>query len=177
MTRILIAGAGGQGIVSLGKMISYAAVEKGLNVTCIPSYGPEMRGGAASCSVVLCLDEITSPVISRADVLVALNRQSLDKYEGRIGSEGRIIVDGTLIDECDGKDPRMLALPVWETAELAGDRKSANMVVMGVLAGMIKELSLRSVVHSVAKVFSEKTKLIQTSLRAVRAGFLLVQHA
>jgi 2-oxoglutarate ferredoxin oxidoreductase subunit gamma len=175
MKKILIAGAGGQGIVSLGKIIAYSAMNEGLNVSCIPSYGPEMRGGTANCFVVYDNQEIKSPVFDNANILVAMNQCSLDKYQSRVFPEGYIIMDSNIdfIDD-SSQQKQIMRLPVSDTAKKAGDSKSQNMVILGVLSKLFKDFSLNDVIDSVKKLFKEKQEVIATSIKALRLGFKLV---
>lgn len=175
MKKILIAGAGGQGIVSLGKIIAYSVMSEGLNVSCIPSYGPEMRGGIANCSVVYDRCEIKSPVFDSANILIAMNKPSVDKYQSRVADEGYIIIDsGIDCDKSQQGKANVIKLPLNDTAQAAGDAKSLNMVVLGVLSKVFKDFSVNDVISSVKKVFAEKQKLIATAIKALNAGFALV---
>jgi len=184
MKKILIAGAGGQGIISLGKTIAYAAMEEGYNVSCLPSYGPEMRGGAANCSVIFGGNEITSPIISDADVLLALNRESLEKFRHRVKPGGCIIADEALLRAAEIPErPQQnsassgingLFLALRRTAERLGDIRSLNMVVLGALAKLFSDLSLRSVTNALSKVFLSRPELALSSAAAVNAGYSLL---
>lgn len=175
MKKILIAGAGGQGIVSLGKFIAYAAVEEGLNVSCFPAYGPEMRGGAANCSVVYDNVEISSPVIESPDILVAMNLVSLEKFYSFVDSDGYIIIDSALDIPHNLKiSSHLVKLPLLDCADKIEDKKSINLIILGALSKFFKDFSLQSVISAVKKVFKEKTQLIKSSLEALKLGYNMV---
>lgn len=132
--EILFAGFGGQGILSMGKFIAYAGMEEGKNVSWLPSYGPEMRGGTANCSVIITEDEVGSPVVTAPDVLIVMNRPSLDKFEASIKPGGILIMDSDLIDrEPMRNDVAIIKVAAQSTAEQLGSRTAANMVMLGSL--------------------------------------------
>ncbi|MDP4091507.1 MAG: 2-oxoacid:acceptor oxidoreductase family protein [Bacillota bacterium] len=133
-TEILFAGFGGQGILSMGKFLAYTGMEEGKNVSWLPSYGPEMRGGTANCSVIVSDEEVGSPVVTEPDVLVVMNRPSLDKFEGSIKPGGILIMDSDMVDrEPVRKDIRIIKVAAQARAEELGSRTAANMVLLGFL--------------------------------------------
>ena len=132
--EIIFAGFGGQGILSMGKFLAYAGMEAKLNVTWLPSYGAEMRGGTANCSVILTEDSIGSPVVTMADTVVAMNRPSLDKFESFLKPKGLLIIDSDFIDRnLERHDIEVIAIPAQTLAEEIGDRRIANMILLGAL--------------------------------------------
>lgn len=132
--EIIFAGFGGQGILSMGKFLTYAGMDEGFNVSWLPSYGPEMRGGTANCSVIITEENIGSPIVTQATALVVMNRPSLDKFENSVVPGGVIITDSMLVDrEIQRNDVSVYAIPATEVAEKLGDRKIANMVLLGAL--------------------------------------------
>ena len=175
MTEIICAGFGGQGVLVAGMILADAVMESGKNVTWYPSYGSEMRGGTANCFVVYDNQEIKSPVFDNANILVAMNQCSLDKYQSRVFPEGYIIMDSNIdfIDD-SSQQKQIMRLPVSDTAKKAGDSKSQNMVILGVLSKLFKDFSLNDVIDSVKKLFKEKQEVIATSIKALRLGFKLV---
>jgi 2-oxoglutarate ferredoxin oxidoreductase subunit gamma len=154
-TRIIIAGSGGQGILFLGKVLSFAGMLEGREVTWFPSYGAEMRGGTANCTVILSSDMIGSPVVLRPDILVIMNKTSFDKFQPRVKKDGLIFYDRSLIkDPTVRHDVRTVAVPATEIASSAGNTKSANMVMLGaVLAetGLLKKSSVMKVIEGPSK--------------------------
>jgi 2-oxoglutarate ferredoxin oxidoreductase subunit gamma len=132
--EIIFAGFGGQGILSMGKFLAYAGMAAKLNVTWLPSYGAEMRGGTANCSVILTEDSIGSPVVTMADTIVVMNRPSLDKFESSLKPKGVLIVDSDFIDRnLERQDIEVIAIPAQTLAEEIGDRRIANMILLGAL--------------------------------------------
>ncbi|NLL94518.1 MAG: 2-oxoacid:ferredoxin oxidoreductase subunit gamma, partial [Thermoplasmatales archaeon] len=131
-TDILLAGFGGQGVLFAGKVIAYAGLMEGKEISWLPSYGPEMRGGTANCSVCISDRPIGSPLVVNPDVLVAMNLPSLEKFEKDVVPGGLIIVDSSLIDRKVGRDDvRVVYLPASKLAEENGLRGAANMVIVG----------------------------------------------
>lgn len=132
--EIIFAGFGGQGILSMGKFLAYAGMDLGHNVSWLPSYGPEMRGGTANCSVIVTEENIGSPIVTQATTLVVMNRPSLDKFENSVVPGGLIIVDSSLVNrEVVRKDVEVLNIPATEIADEIGDKRIANMVLLGAL--------------------------------------------
>ena len=130
--QILIAGFGGQGILFSGKFLAYAGLIEGMQLSWLPSYGPEMRGGTANCSVILSDGQIGSPLVTRPDVLVAMNLPSLDKYEAEVSPGGQIYVNASLIGrEVTRQDVEIIYVPATQTAEESGLEGLANMVMIG----------------------------------------------
>ncbi|TDT52096.1 2-oxoacid:acceptor oxidoreductase family protein [Fonticella tunisiensis] len=130
--EIIFAGFGGQGILSMGKFLAYAGMDENLNVSWLPSYGPEMRGGTANCSVILTNEDIGSPLVTDATTVVVMNRPSLDKFEHAIVPGGLLIMDSDLVNrESERKDIDVIKIPAQTVAEEVGSKKIANMVLLG----------------------------------------------
>ena len=170
--RILIAGFGGQGVLFLGKWIAYAGMLLSKQVTWLPSYGPEMRGGTANCAVILSRDPIGSPIVHEIDVLIAMNLPSLRAYEPRVRDGGVILYDSSLIHELPArKDITCIALPAAQRATEAGLDGLGNMILLG---GFLREcmhlseVQRQSVTSQV--VPAHKQGLIAANLRAIALG-------
>ena len=132
--NIVLAGFGGQGVLFAGKLIAYAGLLEDREVSWLPSYGPEMRGGTANCSVCLSDDPIGSPLVLAPDALIAMNQPSLDKFAGVVAEGGVVVADSTLIaDIPDVPGVAMCALPATAMAEEAGFKKLANIILAGKL--------------------------------------------
>ena len=132
--KIICAGFGGQGSLFLGKVLAYAGLMEGKEVSWLPSYGPEMRGGTANCSVCLSDEPIASPLVVNPNVLVAMNQPSLDKFADAVAEGGVVVADSTLIANVpDIPGVRMCALPATAMAEEAGFKKLANIIMVGKL--------------------------------------------
>ena len=132
--EIIISGFGGQGVLFGGQVLAYAAMDSGKEVTWIPSYGPEMRGGTANCTVVIADHEIGSPLVKNPPLVIALNLPSFDKYESMIQAGGTLIVNQSMVDhEAQRDDIHVIFVPCNEIAEEIGDKKLMNMVAVGAL--------------------------------------------
>ena len=160
-TQILIAGFGGQGILFAGKFLAYKGLLEDLQVSWLPSYGPEMRGGTANCNVILSDDPVGSPIITDPDVLIAMNLPSLQKY-----------VDSTLISEKVSRtDVQTYYIPATQMANDAGVPTLANMVMMGHVLKNNPELSFDGTEATVAKLVPpSKAQLVELNMKALQAG-------
>ena len=172
-TQYLIAGFGGQGILFSGKFLAYKGLTDGANVSWLPSYGPEMRGGTASCSVIISDDQVGSPIVSNPDVLIAMNLPSLDKYEDTVVPGGMIFVDSTLIErKVKRTDVKVFYVPSTKLADENKMPKLANMVIMGkVLAETNGFSDEEGVNNALKKVISAKhSDMLEINLNAMRIG-------
>lgn len=156
-TKLFFAGSGGQGILLMGQMIAYAGMMEGKEVTFMPSYGPEMRGGTANCTVIVSSSPINCPIIYEADAVVAMNLPSLLKFEPLVKPNGKLFINSTLIDRsAERTDIDLFAVPASETAVRLGNGRAANMVMLGELVratGVVEEASIEKMIE---KVFSGK---------------------
>ena len=171
--QILIAGFGGQGVLFAGKFLAYKGMVENLNVSWLPSYGPEMRGGTANCSVVLSDAPVGSPIITAPDVLVAMNLPSLQKFVNTVVPGGKIFVDSALIDaKVERTDVEVFYVPATQMAKDAGFSTLANMILMG---KVIKETQAvrfdtnRETLESF--IPAKKAKLIDINCQALQAGY------
>ncbi|MBQ2296583.1 MAG: 2-oxoacid:acceptor oxidoreductase family protein [Clostridia bacterium] len=172
-TQYLFAGFGGQGILFSGKLLAYKGLTDGKNVSWLPSYGPEMRGGTASCSVIISDDAVGSPIVSKPDVLIAMNLPSLDKYEDTVVSGGMIFVDSSLIErKVKRDDVKVFYIPATKLASDNGISKLANIILMGkVLAETNGFDNEESVNNALKKVISAKhSDMLEVNLNAMRIG-------
>lgn len=158
MTReYLFAGFGGQGLLFSGKVIAYKALIEEKNVSWIPSYGPEMRGGTANCSVIVSDEPIGAPLISNPDVLVAMNLPSLDKYEDTVKPGGIILVDSTLIErKVKRSDVTVFYIPASKLASDNGAPTLANMILAGKLLETVGEYDEENVAKALGKCISAR---------------------
>src|SRR5512145_2144676 len=132
--EIIIAGFGGQGVLFAGQILAYAAMDMGKQVTWIPSYGPEMRGGTANCTVVIADQEIGSPLVQNPPLAIALNLPSFDKYEAAMQAGGTLVVNQSMVDRgAKRNDINVVFVPANEIAEEIGDKRLTNMVTVGAL--------------------------------------------
>lgn len=169
--NLKIAGFGGQGLLFLGRLLAEAGMRQGFEVSWLPSYGPEMRGGTANCHVNIATEPIGSPLVSQPTVLIAMNKPSLDKFEPEVIDGGLIIYDSSLIDQVPvWGNVEVLALPATEMADKIGSAKSANMVALGALIGKTNLLDKAGVIE-VVRAMTKKAEQLELNLRAVDAGF------
>ncbi|MFH1913143.1 MAG: 2-oxoacid:acceptor oxidoreductase family protein [Pseudomonadota bacterium] len=169
----IIAGFGGQGVMLIGNLLAYAGMKDGLNVTYIPVYGPEMRGGTANCTVVLSEEDIGSPIIHRPKSLIAMNRPSLDKFQPRVVDKGIHIINSSLIDMelADTERLTCVAVPCNEIADQLGNTRMANMVAIGAFVQATGIIPLQAVIDSLENVISPHYhKLIPANTKAIQAG-------
>jgi len=174
--RITFAGFGGQGVLLMGYVLSYGAMNKGLNVAYLPAYGAEMRGGTANCTVTVSDEEIASPVASESDVLVAMNAPSLDRFEASVRSGGIILINASLIDRSP-KRPDVIEVRV-DTAALArqvGSDRAANMVMVGALVERTGTLSVDEAVQGMAAATKGKEKLFALNKTAIERGAAFIR--
>ena len=172
-TNILFAGFGGQGILFAGKFVAYKGLLEGKHISWLPSYGPEMRGGTANCSVIVSEDPIGSPIVSKPDVLVAMNLPSLDKYENEVVSGGKIFVDSTLITrKVERTDVDVFYIPATQLANEQGISTLANMIITGKLLKEVEELGFDGIDAPLAKVVSARRQnLLEVNKTALKLGY------
>jgi 2-oxoglutarate ferredoxin oxidoreductase subunit gamma len=171
--EILIAGFGGQGVLFAGQVLAYAAMDLGREVTWIPSYGPEMRGGTANCTVVIADEEIGSPLVANPPAMIALNLPSYDKYEPLIQKGGVLVVNASMVDRSAKRDDiTTIFVHANEIAEEIGDRKLTNMVAVGALLSQLPEVSLEAVESALKNHMPERHhKLLPKNYEALRRGY------
>lgn len=171
-TRILFAGFGGQGVLFSGKVIAYAGLIEGKEISWLPSYGPEMRGGTANCSVCVSDESIGSPLVVTPDVLIAMNLPSLEKFENEVVPGGMIIVDSSLIDKKVSRtDVKVVYIPASKLAEDAGLKGSANMIIVGKYFKETGFCSQENLDKGVAKcVPPKKEALLEKNMKAIKIG-------
>ena len=171
-TQILIAGFGGQGILFAGKFLAYKGLLEDLQVSWLPSYGPEMRGGTANCSVVLSDEPVGSPIITEPDVLIAMNLPSLMKYVDTVVPGGQIYIDSTLIAEkIERTDVDVFYIPATQMAKEENIATLANMIIVGHLLENNAELSFEGAETTVQKLVpAKKAALVELNLKALQMG-------
>ncbi len=177
-TEIIISGFGGQGVLFAGQLLSYAALEKDLHVTWYPSYGPEMRGGTAHCIVIISDDEIGSPVIRNPTAAIVMNLPSLDKYEPLVKTDGVLVVNTSLVDrDPEREDLRIVLVPANDIAEELGEKRLANLVILGALLNQLDVLSIEEVGVSLDRHIPEHHRnLLEGNLKALERGAALAME-
>ena len=170
--QMLLSGFGGQGILFSGKILAYKALLDDKQVSWLPSYGPEMRGGTASCSVIVSDEQVGSPIVSNPDILVAMNLPSLDKFEDSVVPGGMIFVDSSLVErEVKRTDVTVYPIPATRLAGENGFPTLANMIIMGKLLKVIGEFDEEAVMNMLKKVISARhADKIEVNLKAMQMG-------
>ncbi len=171
--EIIIAGFGGQGVLFGGQVVAYAAMDAGREVTWIPSYGPEMRGGTANCTVVIADEEIGSPMVEHPPLAIALNLPSFDKYEELLQKGGTLIVNKSMVDRGPKRDDiHVIFVPCNEIAEQIGDKKLLNMVAIGALLTALPELTMDDVRKALEGHMPARHRdLLPKNLEALKRGW------
>ncbi len=171
--NMLIAGFGGQGVLFAGKFIAYKGLLEGKQLSWLPSYGPEMRGGTANCSVIISDIPIGSPIVSTPDVLMVMNLPSLDKYEDSAVAGAKIFVDSTLIDrKVKRADVDAYYIPATAMAKEAGFPTLANMIMVGKMIKDANVVSYDNIADALKKVVSAKhADLLDVNLKAIEMGY------
>jgi len=178
LEEVIIAGFGGQGVMLMGRLLAYAGMLEGKNVAWMPSYGPEMRGGTANCTVIISSEEIASPVVPYPRSIIVMNKPSLGKFEATVQKDGLIIINESLIDQKVKRDDvRIVRVPANDIANELGNLKVANMVVLGAYLKKSEVVKLESIFKALEKVLSGRNqKLIDLNKKALKQGEELVKE-
>ena len=171
---VIMAGFGGQGILLIGKMLAYAGMHEGKEVSWLPSYGPEMRGGTCNCTVVVSDKPVGSPVIRSPRAVVAMNLPSLEKFEPDIRSGGLLLINSSLIDRgAERDDLTVIEVPANEMATELGNPRGANMVALGAYLGATDAVSLEEIEKVIRETFAAKPAVIDVNIEALHKGYEL----
>jgi 2-oxoglutarate ferredoxin oxidoreductase subunit gamma len=170
--EVIIAGFGGQGVLFAGQLLAYTAMDEGKAVTWIPSYGPEMRGGTANCTVVVSDEEIGSPFVKNPTAVMAMNLPSLDKFEKLVAPGGVLVVNASMVDRAVTRDDiKVVSLPANDIAEELGSSRSVNMVMLGALLGNLDLLPVDAVVKGLEGHLPERhKKFLEGNIKALHKG-------
>lgn len=176
--EIIIAGFGGQGVLSMGKTLAYAALMEDKEVTWMPAYGPEQRGGTANVTVIVSDEPISSPILSRYDIAIILNQPSLEKFESKVKPGGILIYDGFgIIDPPTRKDINIYRINAMDKATEMNNARAFNMIVLGGLLKVCPMVSVEGVIKSLYKTLPERHhKLIPLNEQAIREGLALIEQ-
>ncbi|MBN2724605.1 MAG: 2-oxoacid:acceptor oxidoreductase family protein [Deltaproteobacteria bacterium] len=175
LNEVTLAGFGGQGIMTTGKFLAEAALGKDLEVAWVPSYGPEMRGGTAYCTVVVSDRPVGSPIVNNPNIIVAMNRPSYDKFEPMVKSGGLLLINSSLMDvKSDRTDIIQVQIPCNQISiDLSGTGRSANIAVLGALIGASGILPYETIEEVVTRKFAKKPKVLDINLKILRKGYEL----
>ncbi|MDN5277731.1 MAG: 2-oxoglutarate ferredoxin oxidoreductase subunit gamma [Clostridiales bacterium] len=170
--QIIIAGFGGQGIMLMGQLLAYAGMLEGKNVSWLPSYGPEMRGGTANCNVIISDEPVASPIVTEATTVMVMNRPSLERFESAVMKGGLLLVNSSLIDKKASRDDiEVCYIPANEIADQLGNSRVANMVMLGSYIAKTGAVLPASVIESLRKALGpSKEHLIPLNEEALKRG-------
>ncbi|MDX1663783.1 MAG: 2-oxoacid:acceptor oxidoreductase family protein [Candidatus Promineifilaceae bacterium] len=178
-SSIIIAGFGGQGVLFAGQLLAYAGMDIGRHVTWIPSYGPEMRGGTANCTVIISDEPIGAPIVSRPSIAVALNQPSFEKYEPLVQEGGLLVVNSSIVSLTSERDDiEVICIPATTIAERAGSTKMLNMAAVGALLARRPVLPLKAIDEALqAHLPESKAHLLESNLTVLRQGYEMAETA
>jgi 2-oxoglutarate ferredoxin oxidoreductase subunit gamma len=172
MNEYIFAGFGGQGMLLIGKFLAMACMMDGKHVSWLPSYGPEMRGGTANCSVIVSDKPVASPLVDKADVVIAMNRPSLDKFESHVKPGGTLVINSSIIDrKAERTDINVVYCDANKIAEEVGNPKGANVAILGALLQKSPVCSVDTMVEAIRVELGErKAKFLEGNKKALMAG-------
>lgn len=170
--QIIMAGFGGQGVMSMGKILAEAGLKEGKNVSWLPSYGPEMRGGTANCSVIISEEPVGAPTVTEATAAIVMNRPSLDKFEKDVIPGGNLFINSSLIDKkATRTDINVYYVPANEIANDMGSGKIANMVMLGAYLKVTNAAKEDTIMEYISEVFSgKKASVVPMNKEALKRG-------
>jgi 2-oxoglutarate ferredoxin oxidoreductase subunit gamma len=175
--ELIIAGFGGQGVLSMGMTLAYAGMVEDKQVAWIPSYGPEMRGGTANCTVIVSDTNVSSPIISTYDTVIVLNQPSLEKFEPKVKSGGTLIYESNnILNPPTRKDINVYAVPAAVEANKIGNKKTMNMIILGTFLSKKPLVSVNSIMEALSKVLPERNHhLLPINEKALKRGMSLIK--
>ena len=175
-TEVIMSGFGGQGLMMIGKLLAKAGLEEGKDVTWLPSYGPEMRGGTANCTVVIADKPIGSPLISSPQAAVVMNQPSLEKFAPMLRKGGILVINSTMIPvNSDRTDLRSFRIKANDLAQELGNRRSANLVMLGAYIGLEEVVSPKTLIEAIKEAFAAKKKFIDVNCKTFMKGYELAK--
>jgi len=175
--EIILAGFGGQGVLFGGQLLAHAAMREGKHVTWIPSYGPEMRGGTANCTVVISDDPIGAPIVKYPSVAVAFNNPSMLKYMDLVRPGGLLVVNESIVSATtERQDIRIISVPATETANQLGETRLTNMILCGAMLAAVPVVSMETLIATITdKLPRRKQHLLGINIEAIRQGAALAE--
>lgn len=175
--EIVIAGFGGQGVLSMGKILAYSGLMEDKEVSWMPSYGPEQRGGTSNVTVIVSDEQVSSPVVNEYDIVIALNQPSLDKFAPRVKKGGILVYDPNGIHSfSDRKDINIYEVPAMDECEKLGNDKTFNMIILGGVLKVAPMVTLESVIAGLKKSLPERHhKLIPMNEQAIKIGMSVIK--
>jgi 2-oxoglutarate ferredoxin oxidoreductase subunit gamma len=175
-TEVIMSGFGGQGLMMIGKLLAYAGLEEGKAVTWLPSYGPEMRGGTANCTVVIADHPIGSPLITSPKAAIVMNQPSLEKFAPMLRKGGILVVNSAMIPvNADRTDLTAFRIRADDIAAELGSRRSANLVMLGAFVGLDEVVSHKTIIKAIEKTFAAKKQFIDVNRKTFMKGYQLAK--
>lgn len=177
--RIIVAGFGGQGVMMIGKLLAHSGMMENRNVSWLPSYGPEMRGGTANCNVIISENIIGAPVVTKASCVIAMNLPSLDKFEKDVNAGGRLLMNSSLIDRKSTRDDvNVFEIPVNDIANRQGSLKVANVVMLGAYIALSHVVKGETIFEAIKEVLGKsKRHLLDINIKALNEGMKFASAA
>jgi len=172
ISRLLFAGSGGQGVLTIGNILGNAAMLEDFHVTYLPEYGAAMRGGTANCTICISDEEIASPVVSSPDFLLALNQPSVLSFINRLQSGGRMMYNSSIVNEVPVRgDITSFPVPASELAQQMGSARSTNMIILGAFVRLSNVVKIETLQQSVEMLMGKKKKVAQSVIDAIMTGY------
>lgn len=175
LIKTVISGFGGQGVISMGLNLAEAAMHEGKNVTFLPAYGAEVRGGTANCTIAISDDEIASPVASEPEFVIAMNQPSVSRFQNQLQSGGLLFINSSLVDmEILRGDITVVKVPANKIAEEMGNAKAANMVMLGAFTKKCGLVSILAINEALRHILGSKKKLLDINEMALKRGYSFI---
>ncbi len=175
-SEVIMSGFGGQGLMLIGKLLAYAGLEEGKEVTWLPSYGPEMRGGTANCTIVVGDKPIGSPLITSPKAAVVMNLPSLEKFAPMLRKDGLLVINSSMIPgNSDRMDIRSFRIRADDLATELGNRRSANLVMLGAYIGLDEVVSHKVLLKAIEKTFAKKKQFLDVNRKTFLKGYELAK--
>ncbi len=175
-SEVIMSGFGGQGLMLIGKLLAYAGLEEGKEVTWLPSYGPEMRGGTANCTIVVGDKPIGSPLITSPQAAVVMNLPSLEKFAPMLRKDGLLVINSSMIPvNSDRTDIRSFRIRADDVATELGNRRSANLVMLGAYIGLDEVVSHKLLIKAIEKTFAKKKQFLDVNRKTFMKGYQLAK--
>jgi len=172
LIKTVFAGFGGQGVLMMGYTFAVAVMREDMEVTYLPSYGAEVRGGTANCTVALSDEEIASPIASSPEFIVVMNKPSLHAFQNKVQTGGAMFLNATIIDDVPNRgDIEVVSVQANRIAEELGDMRMANMVMLGAFVKKTRLVKLGTIIDGLGEIFDEKKKVIDINTRALSLGY------
>jgi 2-oxoglutarate ferredoxin oxidoreductase subunit gamma len=175
-SEIIMSGFGGQGLMMIGKLLAYAGLDEGKEVTWLPSYGPEMRGGTANCTVVVGDKPVGSPLITSPKGAIVMNQPSLEKFAPMLRAKGLLVINSSMIPvNSERTDIRSFRIKANELSRDLGNPRSANLVMLGAYIGMDEVVKHETILHAIEKTFASKKNIVEINCNTFMKGYDLAK--